>query len=309
MKSIFKEYITMFIENKRYNGYDYITEEERLKNFDDYVFKNKIIELSLTKELIFEFLQTKRQLKTTSISNYASALREFAKYLNLNNINAYVLPNNYYRHRTNFVPYIFSENEIRDFFGAMNSIRNEDARKRLNLIFKLLYSTGIRVSECADIKNENINFENNTITLKNTKNDTDRLIVIDNKLMKEIRTIISDNEYLFINPNTNKKYTNKIIYDNFRRILYNAKIMHTEKGPRVHDFRHTFAVRSYMQAIKDNKDLNVYLPILSTYLGHKNLESTSKYIRLTEEMFPDIRNKIENINNIPNIEGIDFNEL
>ena len=309
MKSVFKDYILSFIEYKRANGYDYISEEEKLRNFDNYVFENNISNLSLTKELIFEFLETKKELKDTSISHYASILRNFANYLIFNNIEAYVIPNNYYTSKKDFVPYIFSEKEIKDFFQAINSIKYDEARKRLYLIFKLLYSTGMRVSECINIKIKNINIENNTILLENTKNDTDRSIVIDDELMNELKTIILDNEYLFVNPNNNKLYTNDVIYDNFRKILFNAKIMHTEKGPRVHDFRHTFAVRSYMQAIKNNKDLNVFIPILSTYLGHKKFESTAKYIRLIDEMFPDIRNKLENINNIPSIEGIDFNEI
>ena len=176
MKSVFKDYILSFIEYKRANGYDYISEEVKLKNFDNYVFKKNISSLSLTKELIFEFLETKKDLKDTSISHYASILRNFANYLIFNNIEAYVIPNNYYTSKKDFVPYIFSEKEIKDFFQAINLIKCNESRNRLYLIFKLLYSTGMRVSECINIKVKNINIENNTILLENTKNDTDRSI-------------------------------------------------------------------------------------------------------------------------------------
>lgn len=62
-------------------------------------------------------------------------------------------------------------------------------------------------------------------------------------------------------------------------------------GPRVHDWRHTFAVRSFKQMIDRGLDMYVALPILSTYLGHKTIYATERYVRLTMEMYPDISEK------------------
>lgn len=41
------------------------------------------------------------------------------------------------------------------------------------------------------------------------------------------------------------------------------------------------------------KDLAVYLPILKTYLGHDSFRDTSRYLRLTAELYPDITAKVE----------------
>lgn len=62
-----------------------------------------------------------------------------------------------------------------------------------------------------------------------------------------------------------------------------AKIPHQDnrKGPRLHDFRHTFSVHSLQNAVEKEIDINAYLPILSVYLGHRNLSATEKYLRLS----------------------------
>lgn len=62
----------------------------------------------------------------------------------------------------------------------------------------------------------------------------------------------------------------------------------TGKYPRIHDLRHTFSVHALEQMINNGHDPYCSLPILSTYLGHKSVESTEKYLRLTKEYFINI---------------------
>lgn len=64
-------------------------------------------------------------------------------------------------------------------------------------------------------------------------------------------------------------------------------------GPRLHDLRFTFCTRCLRKIIKENKDINSYIPVLSAYMGHKDFKSTEYYLTLTFEVYPDIREKIE----------------
>ena len=61
--------------------------------------------------------------------------------------------------------------------------------------------------------------------------------------------------------------------------------------PRVHDFRHTFAVKRLNLWIQEGKDLNAYLPYLSMYLGHTHLQGTDYYLHFVPEFFPLFRKK------------------
>src|SRR5690606_28500309 len=82
----------------------------------------------------------------------------------------------------------------------------------------------------------------------------------------------------------------------FKKGLESAGIPRgTTQGPRIHDLRHTFAVTSMANMAESGIDLYVSLPILSNYLGHRSLEATNHYVRLTAGMFPDLVRKMDTV--------------
>ena len=85
------------------------------------------------------------------------------------------------------------------------------------------------------------------------------------------------------------------IYKNFRRFLWKARISHRGKGygPRIHDFRHTYAIHCLKKWTEQEKDLTVYLPLLKTYMGHDSFKDTAYYLRMTADVFPGITLKME----------------
>ena len=84
------------------------------------------------------------------------------------------------------------------------------------------------------------------------------------------------------------------VYKAFRTLLWQAGISHQGKGigPRLHDLRHTFCVHTLANQVSNNVDLYVSLPILSTYIGHNSIQATQRYVRLTEEVYPELIEKI-----------------
>lgn len=84
------------------------------------------------------------------------------------------------------------------------------------------------------------------------------------------------------------------VYRNYRKLLWRAGISHggKGKGPRLHDFRHTFCVHTLAKQIKEGVDLYVALPVLSTYLGHSSVGATQRYVRLTAEVYPEFLEKV-----------------
>ena len=300
MNSVFKNYIKEFIEYKRSNGYDYISEEYNLKNFDQYL-SNHVTELKLTKEIIHDFIDSKN-IKSSTKSKYASVIRAFCKYLILfHNLDIYIINERKYPRNYDFEPYIYSDAEIINFFKTIDLLNNDIRKKDLKLIFEILYCSGLRISECLNIKINNIDFNNNSIKIVNTKNNLDRIIVISDNLINKIIKQKNNSDYLFINPYTNKPYTKTIISVQFLKILFKAGIKRHDNGPTIHSFRHTFAVKSFIKAINEKRNLNEFLPYLSTYLGHKSLESTEKYLRLIPSELSQIRRQVEVHNIIPNI--------
>lgn len=97
--------------------------------------------------------------------------------------------------------------------------------------------------------------------------------------------------------NVHAPYSENQVYMTFRRILWNAGISHggTGKGPRIHDFRHSFAVKSLRKMIYNNDDIMAVMPLLSQYLGHKNIYATQNYLQFTADMFPYVTETIQNV--------------
>ena len=56
--------------------------------------------------------------------------------------------------------------------------------------------------------------------------------------------------------------------------------------------RHSFAVNNLVKWGMEGKDVNALLPYLSEYMGHENLLGTERYLRMTVEMFPEMRERI-----------------
>lgn len=301
---IFKKELNEFIKYKKNNGFNYKSQSYCLVNFDKYTVEKNIESNALTKDLMIKYIETRKSITNRTKNTYASIFREFARYLNTKDINSYVLPEKCFDNRYNFHPHIYTNDEIERIFHAVNNSFLRYVPKKqeqIRLILLLLFKTGMRIGETLAIKRCNINYKNNTLLLENTKNGTDRLIVIDDKLTNKLYDFEMkyNNKYDYYFENGDKKLFSVGCFNSiFRKLLYIAKIMHTKNGPRVHDARHTFCVNSLKQAIDNNIDLNSFINMLSAYVGHQDLESTYKYLHLTVELFPDIRNKVKDIINI-----------
>lgn len=90
-------------------------------------------------------------------------------------------------------------------------------------------------------------------------------------------------------------YSNDAAYVAFRQILRAAGISHGGRGqgPRPHDLRHTFAVHCLIRWYREGLDLDTQLPVLATYMGHRSIKGTQRYLRLTADLFPDVAARLE----------------
>jgi len=141
--------------------------------------------------------------------------------------------------------------------------------------------------------------ETGVVTLHETKNNRERLVVM-GKDMKSLMArfadkcfyLIADDEYIFTNWNGGR-LSGETIHDLHVEFLRLAGIpfLGEGHGPRVHDWRHTMAVKSFKQMIDSGLDMYVALPILSAYLGHKDIYSTERYVRLTMSIYPHIEER------------------
>lgn len=278
-----------FIQFKRFLGYKYKTDEIVINEIKNYLIKNNITKI--TKEVTENYARENLNLSINTIARNMGVFREFCSFLKYQkNINCFQIPIKIYpQNHNNFIPYIFSYKEIRLIYSNLSEPLksyhyNYYKQKTYPLIIKILYQTGMRIGEILNIKLEDYNHELSVFKLINTKNNEERYVAISNKLNEEINKFItkffynkSNDELIFkIHGNSVTKYFTKVLK------LSNIKI--TDKGPRLHDLRHTYVVHNIEKAIKQNKDINQILPILKTQLGHKSLSSLAYYFHINKDI-------------------------
>jgi len=176
-------------------------------------------------------------------------------------------------------------------------------------VLRLLYSTGLRISEALSIKNADVKLEKGYIHIRKTKNGSERIVPINDSLRGVLQQYISyrdrmpvcnlgsPNSFFFIK--SDGTYCNtQSVYCCFRKLLavYGIPYVGNHHGPRVHDLRHTFAVHAMVQMAHNNQDLYSTLPVISACLGHKSLFATEQYVRLTGEMYPELINQCSSVN-------------
>ena len=283
-----------------------------MKRFDTHCCLYPEIKICLKQETVLKFLG-KGELKSSSTKRITTTLRSFAKYLvavlQLNDV--YVIPNLIKRRDESFIPYIFSHSEIATLLETINKYsfwKYSATPNMLNCIpciFTMLYCTGMRVSEVSNLKVGDIDLEQRIIHINHAKNDNRRIVTISQTLADACCEYLEKSEklplssvYFFDSGNFHKDgyVSSRRIYVYFRRFLDSAGIEHKGRGygPRLHDIRVTFAVHSLQQLSKLPGDINTHIISLSEFMGHRSIYETQDYLWLTNELFQDVLDKMEN---------------
>lgn len=290
-----------FIAEKRALGCSYNTEAKRLREFSKFTC-NFLLPKDTLSEEVAQAWYAKRPVDSDR-NRYArlALVKLFAEYMQRNGYKAYI-PNRSElgKIQWNYTPYIFTHMETAKFFASIDTLKlkKHSAAPQRHLImpvlFRILYCCGLRVSEVTGLRVKDVSLPDGILTVRESKFGKTRYVPMAKDLVLVCKNYAEKNttgndSYFFRAPDGNK-YGEKAIYDVFREILWKAGISHggRGKGPRLHDFRHTFAVHSLEKMVKEGKELTSSLPRLSAYLGHNDLEATERYLRLTSELYPEI---------------------
>lgn len=303
--SVFAPHISGFIGLKRSLGYKYKEEERMLFTFDQFILGQGYTSIELTKEISDKWAERRHNEAELTIYSKVKVVKQFAEYLRDIGVKTYVPQLPKYPD-SNFIPYIYSQEEINAMFRACDSLKMRcrnvySCLLIMPCLLRLLYGTGIRISEALFLKNKDVNITGKCLALRDTKNGKDRLVPISASLTAvctdylehrdqlPIAGLERENQPFFVSLNGGV-CKHAAVYSWFRKVLFLAGIPFTgnRKGPRIHDLRHSFACHSFVKLSDEGVDLYCSWPYLSAYLGHQSLESTEQYIRLTSQMYPEL---------------------
>ena len=260
--------------------------------------------------MINSFLQGSSEKITLSWFQKHSTLLGFYRYaLSRGYVSVIPLPKILPKRPTPFVPYVYSKKELKLLFDtALTCQRNKSyvLPEMVRMILILTYALGLRISETLRIKLADINLDDATITIWQSKFYKSRLLPFNSEVGTLVRAYLefriiknqsqSIDAYLFIGRD-NQAVILDTLHDVFQRIRRAAGIKRIDGAslqPRIHDLRHTFAVNRLIDWYQKDEDVNILLPILSTYLGHTSLAETVVYLSMTDKLLQAANTKFEN---------------
>lgn len=201
-------------------------------------------------------------------------------------------------------PHIYSDEEIAALLQAASQLTPTDGLhpRTYVTLFGLLVSTGLRISEALNLSRKDADLNIGVLTIKETKFRKSRLVPVHASTLHVLRhySKLRDSYH----PGTRSKtffLSEKGTPLNYRGVLYvflklRRKLgwQEADKKPRIHDFRHTFAVRRLLKWYKERANLDQKILALSTYLGHVQVTDTYWYLSAVPELLAIVSDKFEN---------------
>ncbi len=152
------------------------------------------------------------------------------------------------------------------------------------LIIKMLYASGLRVSELANLTPKDLDFQDNTGWVRKGKGKKDRLFRIGDSISKQLQKLLSKNpdyQYVFSKSKPMSARNIQLIVKNAAK---NAGI---NKRVSPHTLRHSFATHLL--------DSGENLLVIQQLLGHENLETTKIYTHITQDQIKKVKTPLDRL--------------
>ena len=206
------------------------------------------------------------------------------------------------RLRPDFQPRIYSREELRRLLDATEILQHDRLPLRpqaFRTLLLLLYCTGLRPGEARRLRLCDIDLDELVVSVWDSKFFKSRLVPFGTSLSTVLRTyrearlhlpLPSDDRSAFLASARGGALSGPTLSRTFARLRERAGIRNPPQArwqPRLHDLRHTFAVRRLLAWYREGTDVQARLPWLATYLGHANLSGTQHYLTMTPELLAE----------------------
>lgn len=199
-------------------------------------------------------------------------------------------------------PYIYTLEELRRLLAETEKLKSRRSPLQaatFHTLLLVLYGTGLRISEALSLTLADVDLRESLIIVRDTKFFKTRLVPIGPRLTavlyayakkrRQLPCPAGENSTFFATCTGNPLGYHRVV--TMFPILRNRAGIHREDGasyqPRIHDFRHTFAVHRLLAWYREGADVQKLLPQLSTYLGHLDIRQTQPYLSMIPELMDE----------------------
>ena len=304
--STLREASQKYLELRRNLGFQLRGPRSALRSF--VAFAEREDASSITTDLALRWAKEPADAQPATWASRLRMVRRFAVWLSATDRRTEIppvdlLPHRYRRQR----PYIYSEAEIDKLIRAASRLSSPRGLKghTYSTIFGLLSVTGMRVNEALALDRENVNLEEGILTIRRTKFGKSRLVPVHESTRQALtdyarkrdRTVRGPAQAAFFLSERGTRVTEWAARYNFAKVSREVGLRTPGRshghGPRLHDMRHRFAVRTLVDWYRSGIDVERELPKLATYLGHVHVNDTYWYIEAIPELLELATRRLE----------------
>ena len=232
-----------------------------------------------------------------------SIVRGFAKYLHGCDGRHEIPATGLIVHRPlRVTPYLYSDEEINDLIAACSRLAGPLVSATYKTLIGLLYVTGMRVGEALRLNRCDVRAQENLLMVHNSKFGKSR------EVMLHRTTINALNQYAklrdrrlrrrrhsaaFFLSRAGTRLLSQNVWHTFARLRTWTRLPTHPRPPRIHDLRHSFAVRTLLRWYRQGIDVESRIATLSTYLGHVRPSSTYWYLSSAPELMQLAAQRLE----------------
>jgi integrase/recombinase XerD len=260
----------------------------------------------VTTELALRWAQLPQSVQPAHWAVRLSYVRSFARYLSAIDPRTQIPPMGLLPFRYKRVtPYIYSDKQIEQILEAAKRLPPLKGLRPWTYytLFGLMAVTGMRISEVIRLDRNDVDLGKKLLTVRLTKFSKSRLIALHPSTVKKLKLYLHRRDQLFPHPcsarfflsNQGTAPTDCMVRWTFVKLSRQIGLRKVGDrfGPRLHDFRHRFAVTTLVNWYRTGVDVQQRLPVLSTYLGHAHVTDTYWYLSAIPELLALTKNRLE----------------
>jgi integrase len=189
-------------------------------------------------------------------------------------------------------PWIWAEEDIGRLLAAARALRPPLRAATYETLLGLLAATGMRLGEATGLDKSDIGLADGVLTIRDAKFGRSRLVPLHLTVTGALRDYAAHRDRLCPSPATTRFFISTAgtalrtsgVDHTFGQLTTALGLRTPDCRPRIHDLRHSFAVRQLLEWHRSGEDPHARMPVLSAYLGHISPAGTYWYLTAVPEL-------------------------
>lgn len=285
-------------------GFDLKYVEDFLKEFNGFCELKYPDQIELNKELALDWIYSTDTKSKQQLDKRVRTMKYLGRYLNSIGIKAYI-PDFRIKSDPAKPKQILTDDELKLLFEAADNLQyfhlSPNREYIVPVIFRLIYSCGLRTSEACNLEMKDVDLENGILSIYKSKGYKDRAVYLSDSMLElcirfndTYNKVLPARKYFFQPSYKKLHYFNTDICGWFDTLLKKCNLYDKYPiKPTPHGLRHLFAVKSMKKCMSMGYDFDNWIKYLSQYMGHSSPQETMYYLHMVSHLLPEYSEKIE----------------